>query len=88
MYNVLTLKFKSPFYLYVDDPISRHRRDLTQHGEKFMEVLLVTDRSVVDFHGRGFLEQYLMTQMNLVCYIELDSDLINMLSGVTAAPFN
>ena len=44
----------------------RRRRSTKVVSEKYIEVLLVIDNSVVNFHGHSLVEQYLVTQMNLV----------------------
>ena len=45
---------------------SRQRRNAYDRKTKYMEVLVATDNSVVDFHGRHLVEQYLLTQMYIV----------------------
>lgn len=35
-------------------------------SQHYIEVLVVADKSVVDFHGKGKVEKYLMTMMNIV----------------------
>ena len=49
----------------------RHRRQLYARGTKYMEVLLATDSSVIDFHGSSVAEQYLLTQLNIVGVLKL-----------------
>ena len=45
---------------------SRQKRDLYGFGPKYLEVMVATDNTVVDFHGRTLFEQYLITQMYIV----------------------
>ena len=44
-------------------------------GAKYIESMVVADKSVVDFHGKGRAERYIMALMNIVCdeYIQYDS---------------
>ena len=45
-------------------PGSRKRR--SAQAQRYMEVMLVADDSVVQFHGEDLVEQYLLTQMSIV----------------------
>ncbi|KAI0225806.1 A disintegrin and metalloproteinase with thrombospondin motifs 14 [Lamellibrachia satsuma] len=44
----------------------RHRRSTRHLGIRYMQVLVVTDQTVVRFHGREVLEEYILTQMSIV----------------------
>lgn len=50
---------------------TRARRQALHRGPRFMQVLLVTDGSLVRFHGRDLIEQYLLTQMSIVSTADL-----------------
>lgn len=45
---------------------TRAKRQALHRGARYMQVLLVTDGSLVRFHGRDLIEQYLLTQMSIV----------------------
>jgi hypothetical protein len=47
--------------------------DTTQTNEvggvdHYIEVLVVADKSVVDYHGKSNVEKYLATMMSIVCF--------------------
>ncbi len=45
---------------------SRVKRQWYGGGPKYLEVIVATDYTVVNFHGPDVLEQYILTQMSLV----------------------
>ena len=40
-------------------------------AEHYIEVLVVADKSVVDYHGKSNVEKYLATMMSIVCFFFL-----------------
>lgn len=59
----------SPHLPWMDESPIRLRRSLeaaTTSSQHYMEVAVVADRTMADYHGIGELETYLFTLMNMV----------------------
>ncbi|XP_052742617.1 A disintegrin and metalloproteinase with thrombospondin motifs 7 isoform X1 [Bicyclus anynana] len=63
-----------------NDPLKRAQRSVSK--PRHVEVLLVADKSMTEFHKQGELEKYLLTIMNIVSSLYMDPSIGNYIKVV------
>lgn len=59
---------KSIFYTYVSFEVSARKWGNSNLPERWLEIAVAVDHTVISFHGKSKVEQYVLALMNIVSY--------------------